>query len=261
MITVYSSLMQAFINSHSDSGKKQLGERISGILQKKIFKGKDFPKASEVAMSTLAALLGKSLRLALRSRVKPISSTAENSAFWLLKIINSGEFSSAELDPVFDLVHRLLDDYFDNKKSRVKSTFVKEVLRRHPWINRQLFDLLLKKCTEAKSEFRRIEALELVDFSLRLLVTPASTVGDGAAAKFLKTHVVAFSELVCQLLSRFPEKQSRRAEVRRVCGRILEALTTHNLVKSFVKHLTPEACSACQAKLGNQFHFLKNFIV
>ncbi|CAA6658932.1 unnamed protein product [Spirodela intermedia] len=235
VVMVYSYLIQAFVNSHSSDGRKQLGERIRGIMQKKIFRGKECPKGSEVEISTLEALLGKSLRLAFRSRINAVSL----------------------MEQVFEILRRLLDDYFDNKKSRVKSVFIKEVFRRHPWVARQLFDLLLEKCNGAKSEFRRIEALELVDSALKSLALSQKGDASSDASKFLKKHVPSFSRLICQLLSRFPEKQSRRAEVRRFCCKILDALTSHNLLKSFTKQLTPEAYSACESKLGNQFHLLK----
>lgn len=254
---MYSYLIQAFVNSHSSDGRKQLGERIRGIMQKKIFRGKECPRGSEVEISTLENLLAKSLRLAFRSRINAVSLVAENAAFWLLKIINSGGFPPSEMEQVFEILRRLLDDYFDNKKSRVKSVFIKEVFRRHPWVARQLFDLLLEKCNGAKSEFRRIEALELVDSALKSLALSQKGDASSDTSKFLKKHVPSFSGLICQLLSRFPEKQSRRAEVRRFCCKILDALTSHNLLKSFIKQLTPEAYSACESKLGNQFHLLK----
>ena len=44
VLSVYSNLVKAFVNAHTAKGNKQLGQRIWGILHKKIFKAKEYPK-------------------------------------------------------------------------------------------------------------------------------------------------------------------------------------------------------------------------
>ncbi|MQL80121.1 hypothetical protein Taro_012548 [Colocasia esculenta] len=256
VLVVYSYLVQAFVNSHSSEAQKQLGARIGGILHKKILKAKEHPRGKEVQISSLEALLRKSVRLASRSRIKAISLLAEKTTFWILKIINSSNFPGSELEKVFEVFRLFLIDYFDNKKSRLKSSFIKEVFRRHLWIAHELFDLVLEKCGSAKSEFRRIEALDLVDLTLKSLILSHKVDKDEDASrksKLLKKHLPSFSQLISQLLIKFPEKQSRRVEVRRFCCKILNTYASHGLLKSFIKKLTPEAYSSCESKLGDHF--------
>ncbi|XP_072999992.1 rDNA transcriptional regulator pol5 [Typha latifolia] len=256
VLTVYSYLMQAFIKSHTGDGGEQLRQRIGGILQKKIFKAKDYPKGTEVEISSLETLLEKCLKSASRSRFKTISSVAQNSTFWILKIINSRNFSEPQLEGAVDIFRNILVDYFNNKKSRLKLGFVKEVIRRHPWIARQLFGFLLEKCGSAKSEFRRIETLDLVECILKSWVPRSKGELDkdvSGSSKLLKKHLKALCELIRELLSKLPEKQSRRAEVRRFCTRVLDTISVLDLKKSFLKALTPDACLLCQSQLGTAF--------
>uniref|UniRef100_A0A1D1Z044 Myb-binding protein 1A-like protein n=1 Tax=Anthurium amnicola TaxID=1678845 RepID=A0A1D1Z044_9ARAE len=262
VLLVYSCLVQAFVNSHSSEGRKQLGERIGGILQRQIFKAKEHPKGNGIQISNLEILLEKSLRLASRTRIKAVSLLAENSAFWILKVIHSSNFSGSELERVFEISRLVFTDYFDNKKCRLKSGFIKEVFRRHPWVARQLFDLVLEKCGSARSEFRRVETLDLLDLALKLILSQESDTEKGVSSKskFLKRHLSSFTELICQLLRKFPEKQSRRTEVRRFCCKILHAFSSHNLLKSFIKRLTPDVYSACESKLGNYFLPFKKLV-
>ncbi|EXB50646.1 Myb-binding protein 1A [Morus notabilis] len=127
-----------------------LGRRIWGILQKKIFKARDYPKGEDVQLSTLESLLHKNLKLASKpvkrkklagkkqqaswNRQKMIASLAENSTFWILKIIDARKFPESELQVVFDIFRGVLGEYFDSKKSQIKSEFLKEIFRRRPWI-------------------------------------------------------------------------------------------------------------------------------
>jgi len=256
---IYSYLVRAFVKYYSAQEKKnqlkQLGLRIRGILQKKIFKAKDYPKGDDIALASLEPLLEKSLRSASRSPDKDISSLAQASIFWLLKIIQSRNFDKSELERVVELFKHTLVDYFESKKCRLKSGFLKEVIRRHPWIGHDLFGFLLEKCGAAKSEFRRIEALEIVDCVMKSW-TP-STKGEDASSKssskLLKKHLSTLCDLIQVLLSRLPEKQSRRAEARRFCTRALTTVSVLNLKKPFLKALKPETLSLCESHLENAF--------
>ncbi|KAF3796076.1 hypothetical protein EJ110_NYTH03973 [Nymphaea thermarum] len=138
----YPYLVKAFFNSCAAEGSEQLEQRIAGILQKKLFKSK------------------KSLRLSSRSRQKGVATLAQNSSFWILKLLH-GNFSPNELSRVSDMLQPLLDDYFNDKKSRLKSGFVKEIFRRYPWTRHRPFGFLLENCTSTNSEYRMTEALAL----------------------------------------------------------------------------------------------------
>lgn len=254
---IYSYLVRAFVKYHSAKKNqlKQLALRIKGILQKKIFKAKDYPKSDDISLASLEPLLEKSLKSASRCPDKEITALAQLSTFWLLKVIQSRNFERSELGRVVEVFQRTLIDYLESKKCRLKSGFVKEVIRRHPWIGHELFGVLLEKCSVAKSEFRRIEALDVVDCVMKSC-TPALK-GEDASSKssyqLLKKHLPTLCDLIHALLSRWPEKESRRAEVRRFCTRALSTITTFNLKKTFLKALKPETLSLCETHLGNAF--------
>ncbi|KAI4299194.1 hypothetical protein L6164_032675 [Bauhinia variegata] len=277
VLMVYSNLARALVNPHTAEVSGQLGQRIWGILQKQIFKAKDHPRGDDVQLTTLESLLERNLKLASKplkrgktasnsskqsaswNRQKMVSSFAQNSTFWILKIIDSRNFSESQLQRVFDIFRDVLVGYFDSKKSQIKSEFLKEIFRRRPWIGHNLFGFLLEKCGIAKSDFRRVEALELVVEILKSLAAASTTDGDqNASRKLVKTNLPKLSHLMKELVTNMPEKQSRRAEVRKFCVKAIQILSTVNLTKPFLKSLAPEAQAALESQLGEQFLKLKN---
>ncbi|KAK1268737.1 hypothetical protein QJS04_geneDACA006466 [Acorus gramineus] len=253
VLTVYTYLYRAFVNSYASEGGEQLRQRVSGILQKKILKSKEYPRGDEIQLSTLQPLLEKSLEAASRSNQKPIISLAESSMFWLLKIIHARCFSESELEGVFKLFKDVLTDYCDNKKSRVKPAIVRDVFQRHPWISHHLFGLLLEKCGGAVSEFRRVELLNILSCIFK---SWSSKKGDGdkdasSRSKMLKQHLPALCELFQKVLTN--EDHLKRAELRRHCAKVLQVIVALNLKKSFLKALTPDAYAACESHLGQNF--------
>ncbi|KAH7519011.1 hypothetical protein JRO89_XSUnG0154100 [Xanthoceras sorbifolium] len=278
VLMVYSNLARAFVNPNTVEGSEQLGQRIWGILQKKIFKAKDFPKSETVQLSTLVSLLEKNLKWASKpfkkkksatnpskkkqstswKRHKMINSLAQNSTYWILKIIDAKNFSESELQRVLGIFQDVLVEYFDSKKSQIKSEFLKEIFRRRPWIGHHLFSFLLEKCRSAKSVFRRVESLDLVMEVLKTLVPLSSDEGGrDVSKKKLKGHLLNLSLLIKELVTNMPEKQSRRAEVRKFCGKIFQLVSTLNLTKSFLKDLPADADAACQSQLGEVYLNLK----
>ncbi|XP_050209796.1 uncharacterized protein LOC126660371 [Mercurialis annua] len=278
VLTVYTNLARALVNPHTTEISEQLGQRIWGILQKKVFKGKDFPKGENVQLSTLESLLEKNLKLASKpfkkkksaalskkkqsaslKRHKMIVSLAQNSTYWILKIIDAQNIPQPQLQRVFDIFKEVLVEYVDNKRSRIKSEFLKEIFRRRPWIGHHLFGLLLEKCSIAKSEFRRVDALDLVMEILKSMVCSSSTDDDSrnASKKILKSHLQKLSNLIKELVTNMPENKSRRAEVRKTCVKIFQIVSTHDITKPFLKALTPEAQAACESQLGELFINLK----
>ncbi|XP_008806265.2 myb-binding protein 1A-like protein [Phoenix dactylifera] len=255
VLMIYSYLARAFVNSHTTEGSDHVRQRIGGLLQKKVFKAKDYPKGDDIQLSSLEILLEKSLKSASRSRFKTISSLAQTSAFWILKIIHSRNFSKSELKGAVNIFRNVLVDYFNNKKSRLKPGFVKEVIRRHPWLGQQLFGFLLEKCGSAKSEFRRIETLDLIDCIMKLRMTGKAEKNNDSSSKskLLNKYLPALGELIQELLSNLPEKQSRRAEVRRFCTKVLHAVSILSLNKSFLRALKSETYSLCESQLGDAF--------
>ncbi|KAJ0077997.1 hypothetical protein Patl1_37215 [Pistacia atlantica] len=278
VLMVYSNLAQAFVNPHTAEGSGQLEQRVWGILQKKIFKAKDFPKGESVPLSTLESLLERNLKLAARpfkrkksaanpskkkrsaswNRYKMIVSLAQNSTFWILKIIDARKFSESELQKVYYIFRTVLAGYFDSKKSQIKSEFLKEIFRRRPWIGHHLFSFILEKCGSAKSGFRQVEALDLVMEILKSVVLLSSDeASQDASKKALKSHLRNLSRLIKELATHMPEKQSRKSEVRKFCSKIFQMVSSLNLTKSFLKDLTPDALAACESELGDAFLNLK----
>ncbi|KAK6253357.1 hypothetical protein QUC31_015077 [Theobroma cacao] len=278
VLTVYSKLAQAFVNPHTMDGSEQLGQRIWSILQKKVFKEKKLPKDESMQLSTLESLLEKNLKLASKpfkrkksastlskkklsgslNRHKMIVSLAQNSTYWILKIIEARNFSDAELQGVFDLLQAVLVGYFDSKKSQIKSGFLKEIFRRNPRIGHQLFSLLLDKCGNAKSDFRRVEALDLVIEVLKSQVpmNPSESNWD-ASKKILKSHLQSLSHLIERLVTRMPEKKLRKTEVHKFCDKIFQMISTLDLTEAFLRCLGPDARPSCESQLGPLFLKLK----
>ncbi|KAK9134199.1 hypothetical protein Syun_013529 [Stephania yunnanensis] len=256
---------------------EQLGHRIWGILQKKVFKCKEYPRGET---STLESLLRRNLRLAskpfkkkksvadmskkkqlaLATRQKIIASLAQQSTHWLLKIVHAKDLSEPELQSVLDIFRQVLSDFFNNKKSQLKLAFMKEVFQRQPWIGRDLFQFLLDECGSAKYEFRRVSSLELVEVVLRSLVSSKGAEEENAAAMFLRDRMSSLSDLVGKLVVNMPKKQAWRAQVRKFCGYIFKVITTHNLIKKFLKTLSKDSYDPCASQLGDLFLSLKKQI-
>lgn len=273
VLKVLSNLAQAFVNPHTTEGSEQLGQRIWGILQKKIFKAKDFPRGESVQLSLLETLLEKNLKLAAKpfkkkksvsntsskkqsawNRHKMITSLAQNSTYWILKVIDARNFSRPELQKVFDIFEGVLGSYFDSKKSQMKSEFLKEIFRRRPWIGHNLLGFLLERCSGAKLQFRQIEALDLISEVLKSITASNAADKDGLVSKkMLKSHVQPLLQLIKKLVLNMPEKQSRRADVRKFCSKVFQILTSHNLTSLFLKELEPDTRVACEAQLGDSF--------
>ncbi|KAF3779787.1 DNA polymerase V [Nymphaea thermarum] len=260
VLVAYPYLVKTFVNAYATEGSEQLGQRIAGILQKKLFKSKDYPKGDGVQSSLLETQLEKSLRLSSRSRQKVVSILAQNSSFWILKILH-GNFSRKELSRVPDMLQSLLDDYFNNKKSRLKSGFIKEIFRRYPWTGHRLFSFLLEKCTSTKSEYRMNEALALIEGILKTWVSGKTHVDEDALGglQFLRENLLPLCSLMQQLLSKPMSKGSRRSDVRRFFISALQAIACSKLSEAFCKALRPDAYAACESYLGDKFHPLLKF--
>jgi len=260
VLMVYSNLAQAFVNPHTAEVSEQLGQRIWGILQKQIFKAKDYPRGDGVHLSTLESLLEKSLKLASKpfkrqksaskpsaswNRQKMVSSLAQTSTFWILKIIDSRNFSESELERIIQIFRDVLVAYFENKKSQIKSGFLKEIFRRRPWIGHAVFGFILERCGSAKSDFRRVEALDLVMEIMKSL-TSGNSDEQNASKKILKNSLDKLSGLMKELATNVPSKPARRTEVQKFCVKALEILSKLNLTKHFLKALPPDTEAALQ---------------
>lgn len=282
VLLVFSNLAQAFVNPHTAEVSEQLGQRIWGILQKQIFKAKDYPKGDGVQVSTLESLLERNLKLASKPlkpfkskkpaskpseqspavnlkkkqsavRQKMVSSLAQQSTFWILKIIDSGNFSESELGRIVQIFRAALTGYFDNKKSQIKAGFLKEIFRRRPWIGHAVLGSILQKCGNAKSDFRRVEALDLV---LEILKSTGGN-DQSASRKIVKSNLDKLSFLMKELVTNMPSKSARRSEVNKFCVKCFEILSKLNLTKPLVKALPPDAQAALEAQLGDKFTRLK----
>ncbi|CAN4107855.1 unnamed protein product [Withania somnifera] len=264
VLKIFSSLAQAFVNPPSTEGNEQLGQRVWGILQKKIFKAKDYPIGEAIQFPVLKSLLERNLVLAAKpfkkkksasslskkklsaalNRYKMINSLGQSSTFWILKILDAKNLPESELEEVFCIFREKLEGYLDSKSTRMKCVFLKEVFKRRPWIGHELFGFLLEKCASAKLQFRQIEALELVIEILKSIVS--SDPGDSS-------HLAKLGHLVNVLLKNMPDKASRRADVRKFCGKVIQVLTDPNLRPLFLKALEPD----CEAQLKDMFPVLK----
>ncbi|KAM7250192.1 hypothetical protein ACFE04_022075 [Oxalis oulophora] len=274
VLTAFANLTQAYVIANTAEGNEQLAQRIWGILQKKIFKAKDFPKGEGLQLSVLEALLEKNLKLASkpfkgkklikptkkqqsnsRDRHKMNLTLAQNSTFWILKLIDSRNFSESELQKVLEIFQSMLVGYLNNKKSQIKSGFVKEIFRRRVWVGRGVFDFLMEKCVAAKLEYRRVEALELVIDILKLMVPPSAD--ESSRKKTLKSHLEKIAILVKELVTNMPKKHARVVDVRKFCSKVFQMISNNKLTKPFLKQLGADARAQCESQLGQAFLELK----
>ncbi|KAL0686329.1 hypothetical protein Bca4012_053177 [Brassica carinata] len=250
VMTVYLNLAQAPVNPSTAESSQQLLNRICGIIYKKIFKSRELFKDGSLELSALASLLEKNLKLAAKpfkskkksgpdpskkkwNQHKMIGSLAQNSTYWVLKIIDSRGFSETELEMVLDVFRMVLFGYFDSKKSQIK------------------------KSVNPKVDFRRVKALGLVSEGLRSLVSVSKETRE-ESKKRMKSHMGKLSCLVKELVENVPEKQVRRAKVRKFCGRVFKIVSSLRLTKSFLKGLGPDGQRGCETALGDLFLNLKN---
>ncbi|KAG6480164.1 hypothetical protein ZIOFF_063642 [Zingiber officinale] len=260
VLMVYSYLAKAYVNSHMADSSEQLKQRIGGILQKKIFKVKDYPKSGDIQLHTLETLLEKNLKSASRSHHKTISLFAQDSTFWLLKIIHARNFSESELNGVINIFQNALTDYLNCKKSRLKAGFIKEVIKRQSWLGLFVLGFLLEKCISTKMEFRRIEILDIIECIIKSCIIPSKGETNEVAAsrsKLFKKCLSAACELIQVLLSNMPEKKSRRLVVRRFSTQFLHAVSVRKLNNVFLKVLKPDSHSVWESQLGESFLSIK----
>ncbi|KAK4756143.1 hypothetical protein SAY87_006270 [Trapa incisa] len=276
VLMVYSSLARAFVSPSTAESSEQLSQRIWGILQKKIFKAKEYPKGELVQLSFLESLLEKNLRWASKpfkkkptsnsskkqsapwNRHKLIVSLAQNSVHWILKIIDARNYSRAELQKVISIFQTVVAGYFDSKKSQIKTEFLKEIFQRRPWIGGVLFAFILEKCSLERSEFRRVDALDLITEILRHIVpSDMNEQNHESSKKILKSHLNKLSHLISGLVTNMPKKKSRRSDVRKFCTKVFQVVSSVNLTQSFLKGLSADAQIACETQLGNLFVNLK----
>ncbi|XP_023744837.1 uncharacterized protein LOC111892992 [Lactuca sativa] len=273
VLKVFTNLAQAFVNPNTTEGSEQLGDRICKIMEHKIFKAKHYPKDESVQLSLLEPLLEKNLKLASKpfkkkksaitpskkkqsasfQRYRKIVNLAQNSIYWILKIIDSRSFKEDELEKVFEIFKGALTRYFDGKNSMLKLNFLKEIFRRWAWIGRRFFGFLVEKCGGAKSKFRRVEGLDLV---LEIL-KPLNIEGSDVGKKMVSKHMSEICVLIKELVMNMPEKQSKRAEVRKFCGKLFTIFTNLKLSAKFLESLDPEVCVACEGQIGKVFLDLK----
>ncbi|KAL4581071.1 hypothetical protein LXL04_017279 [Taraxacum kok-saghyz] len=276
VLKVFSNLLQAFLNPTTTEGSEQLGDRICKIIEHKIFKAKQYPKDESVHLSTLEPLLEKNLKLASKpfkkkkssattpskkkhsasfQKHRKITTLAQNSTFWILKIIDSRNFQQPQLQKVLEIIETSLINYFDGKNSMLKVDFLKEVFRRWGWIGRRFFTFLVEKCGGAKSKFRRVEGLDLILEILKPL--NSNSEGNQVGKKMVSDNIDHICGLVKGLVMNMPEKQGKRAEVRKFCGKLFAVLTNLKLSGRFVAGLGPEVCGVCESQIGKAFVDLK----
>ncbi|KAK8562785.1 hypothetical protein V6N12_010855 [Hibiscus sabdariffa] len=205
-----------------------------------ILKEKKLPADGSMQLSVLESLLEKNLRLASKSfkikkftttiskkkllassnRRKMIGSLVRDSTYWILKIIEARSYSDSELEGVYGI----------------------------------LKGSLMRKGSSAKSDYRRVESLDLVIGVLKSQVPMISNISNRhISKKTLKRHLRNLGRLIKMLASRMPEKKSRKTEVHNFCGKIFRMISTLGLNKAFLRCLGPDAHVACESQLGPIF--------
>ncbi|CAN8251658.1 unnamed protein product [Cochlearia groenlandica] len=277
VMTVYLNLAQALVNPSTAESSQQLLQRIWGVIQKKIFKASKVPRDESFDLPALVSLLEKNLKMVAKpfnskksgvdpskkkqssvwNRHKLITNLGQNSTHWVLRIIDSKNFSKAELEKISDVFRSVLVRFFETKRSQMKMDFVEEVFRKKPVIAHQLFGFLVEKSGESKFEFRRVQSLEMITETLRSLV-PVNEKAQEESKKIMNCHMKKLVHLIKQVVRKMSEKSPwQKAQVRKFCARVFHTVSALKLTKSLLKGLGPNGQAACETGLGDLFLNLK----
>ncbi|KAL9251920.1 rDNA transcriptional regulator pol5-like protein [Drosera capensis] len=267
VISVFSNLVQAFLNLDIKEINKQLGQKMKAILRK-IFEANDYPKGEAIELSTLESLLEKNLTLASRAfkkkkaaaniskedsmawnRFKMIKSLGHDSTYWILKIIDGKTLPVSELTRVLDIFKSSISAAFESKKFDLKPGFLKEVFKRRPWLGQQLLGFLVEKRSGSRSEFWHVEALEL----LLDVIKPLHSRSDSSLKGILERHLPEVSRFIGEMVLHISKKKSRWAEARKSCRKVFQILAKQNMMKPLLENLEPETHAACESLFREQF--------
>ncbi|CAM6089353.1 unnamed protein product [Calypogeia fissa] len=247
VLTMLPSLLHVFVNSCTTDGNSQVADRVSSILQNKLFKGKQYPKGPEVDQTSLKDLLRKALKLASRSTVKRVSVMAQAACYWILKVIH-GNLNEEKDKDVEEMFSAALDDFFMHKKCRLPSSFFKEAFTRNQWLGNCLVGAVLEKCINARTEYLQFEALQLAGtilgfkngkFLTRSKQPDASL---DTLAKALEPHLPSLSEVIVHhLKGASSAKAARRIEAIQFCVSALELYQALYPRKSLAKFIDSHA--------------------
>ncbi|KAI5077513.1 hypothetical protein GOP47_0007337 [Adiantum capillus-veneris] len=237
-------LLQALVASSSAGGNAELAERISLVLRGKLFKSKGYPKGQGVDKAALTGLLQKCIKLALRSKVKKVGQVLQSCSLWLMKVLH-GQPSNAK-DGSEDMEKEVKDavnDFFYQKKCRLKSPFFREVFTRFPGIALACLSVLVESCRKPRSEFLQQEALQLV-----LVVLHGKR--NGQFKESLLQNLPAMCELLVHLIEKPPSNKVKKADIRRYCVSLLKAVAQELPEKPVKKHIGKTAYNLCLSHFG-----------
>ena len=97
----------------------------------------------------------------------------------------------------------------------------------------------------------------MIEILKSLVSVTTNDSGRAASKKTLKSHLPKLCHVIKELVTNMPEKQSRRAEVRKFCSRVFQIISSLNLSEPFLHALEPNAHAACETQLGDVFLALK----
>ncbi|KAJ7557143.1 hypothetical protein O6H91_05G113300 [Diphasiastrum complanatum] len=227
-LIIVPSLLQAFVIA-STTGGTQLADRVASILHNKVFKAKHYVKGSDIEFDTVKDILDRTWKLASRSANKKVGSLAQACWIWNLKVIYGTFAPEADRD-ILEVVSAALEDYFNQKKSRLPTSFFVDTFMRHNGIGKLLIGRLMEKCITARSEFLQCEAMRLAAIVLgsksRISREPAVVLDDGwrHLAEPLLPYLERIDNLMMTVFQKPFKKASRQTEAVQFCLVCCEAL-------------------------------------
>ncbi|MCO5608521.1 hypothetical protein L7F22_062732 [Adiantum nelumboides] len=240
-------LLQALVASSSAGGNAQLAERISSVLKGKLFKSKDYPKGQEVDKAAVMNLLQQCMKFALRSKIKKVGQVLQSCSLWLMKVLLGQPSNVTEGTEVLERHARAaLNDFFCQKKCRLKAPFFRELFTRFPGVALACLSVLLESCRNARTEFLQQEALQLVNFIFHFNRGKRS----GQFKESLLQNLPAMCELLVHLIEKPPSNKVKKLEIRRYCVILVKAVAQELPEKPVKNYIGKSAYNLCLSHFG-----------
>ncbi|MCO5547457.1 hypothetical protein L7F22_000907 [Adiantum nelumboides] len=240
-------LLQALVASSSAGGNAQLAERVSSVLQGKLFKSKDYPKGQEVDKAAVTNLLQRCMKLALRSKIKKVGQVLQSCSFWLMKVLLGQPSNVTEGTEVLERhAQEALNDFFYQRKCRLKAPFFRELFMRFPGVALTCLSVLLESCRNARTEFLQQEALQLVTFIFHFNCGKRNE----QFKESLLQNLPAMCELLVHLIEKPPSNKVKKLEIRRYCVILLKAVAQELPEKPVKNYIGKSAYNLCLSHFG-----------
>jgi len=229
--------------SRPASGNMTLAERLSGLLNNRLCKTR--AEASGAAMKTnssdeddsikettevLEGQLRRALHLASRSLDKRVATAATSTYVYLQRVASTAGDAAGTASG-----EAALDDFFEKKRSRLSRGFFENLYKRVPQLAAAAIPKLLGMGVEARSDYLRLEAIQLVESITKMSTSDSNNSrGQGQeqeqqqgivfVSAALDNNCDAIVQVVTGLLEKPLSKAQQQATAVKSCTKVVEAV-------------------------------------